>query len=1110
MKIETAKRIYKKINDNEYIQNLIAQSDSRYILFDVGEHQENFPSYSSRLDHILTGVAISYLSVGCTFAEAELTEESIEPFEKGATILENIFSPKNNRNEFSSYFIVASVLAFYAAKQYSRSFVLLKNLETDTEISKLIFFFFRERYKDLDEELSYVFLSGEYNDTSISDLNNEMESNGRVYVLIFSKALANLVEFIYSGRNKYLQRARECLKDLLEILSYDAEPSFWWVIRLFIIIVDGFEDNSLWNNILPQIDGDDEKVKQYIRAKGFQKNPVVQLFYSQKLALSQIFQDNGSVISMPTSSGKTLIAELTILDCLTKSPDKKVLYLAPFKSLAFEVEESLTRIFRPLGFEVSHLYGGQQYSKLDEMVINSANVIVATSEKSKAIFRSNPDFRNSISLVIIDEGHLLGPEERYILSELFIEELRIYLEKNHGKLIVLSAMLPNAEDIADWVTGNRDLNVQADWRPSKQRLGVLEYTGKNANIHWQGGKVKSFNRGFIEPFIVKRPRSEYIFPNDKKQAIASVALKLSQVGSVLIYTCRKNMVLTQAEEVLVSMGKNRMEYFWPDTNDWKTFQMVCDETYGKNSKILRYAKYGILCHHSGLQDEVRLLIEKLIRNGKPKVIIATSTLAQGVNIGVSTVIIANVWFDKIHKITHNDFWNIAGRAGRSYVDREGKVLFSIDSSRGKRKYSRDLNLAGYYFRNKNKEKAISGLLYIIKYIWSLANKLNISFDRFLQMIADDNYLNLSEDEKNELRNSFDLIDDTLLALDLEFNDLDEEYHSKWVDQYLRRSLAFLQVKYLNGLTENDVISFLQARNYRVKKIAGDPSRWAGLVASSVPLQSGIYIRNQSELLLNNVNNYLNSGRKIEDLYLFLKNTVKVISLFPSGQFEFEGLDEDVVKLWIDGESIANISEHVIETHNNYFTYKLPWGINAIARTLSSLIMKDQSEAYENLAVLVQIGVPNILAAKIYLMGIKSRIAAKELSQCLDSKLEDIAIRDLRVIILNGIEKFSKQISTNTLKWINQLKSERTNYQQSIIKIPNFILENTENGQIGSSELRAKSCNGQEYLCSPDYEEMIPIKISEEFPFDKVSNNLGVYFLRNNSSWSMQIINPYLK
>ncbi|WP_134680102.1 DEAD/DEAH box helicase, partial [Escherichia coli] len=132
------------------------------------------------------------------------------------------------------------------------------------------------------------------------------------------------------------------------------------------------------------------------------------------------------VVSLPTSAGKTRIAEIAILDCLTNNPDSKVLYLAPFKSLAFEVEDSLSKVFEPLGFEVSQLYGGTQFSKLDEMLINESNVIISTAEKAKAILRSNSEIKSEIQLIIIDEGHLLGPKERYILSEMLIEELRFY------------------------------------------------------------------------------------------------------------------------------------------------------------------------------------------------------------------------------------------------------------------------------------------------------------------------------------------------------------------------------------------------------------------------------------------------------------------------------------------------------------------------------------------------------------------------------------------------------------------------------------------------------------------------------------------------------------
>ena len=141
---------------------------------------------------------------------------------------------------------------------------------------------------------------------------------------------------------------------------------------------------------------------------------------------------SGAVVCLPTSGGKTRIAELAILQCLIDFPDSVVLFLAPFRLLAFEIEDSLSKTFNALGFEVSNLYDGTQFSKIDEMIINESNIIIATPEKAKAIIRSNSEITSRIKLVIIDEGHLLGAEERYVTSEILIEELRYHLNLNDG------------------------------------------------------------------------------------------------------------------------------------------------------------------------------------------------------------------------------------------------------------------------------------------------------------------------------------------------------------------------------------------------------------------------------------------------------------------------------------------------------------------------------------------------------------------------------------------------------------------------------------------------------------------------------------------------------
>src|SRR5690606_34321839 len=132
--------------------------------------------------------------------------------------------------------------------------------------------------------------------------------------------------------------------------------------------------------------------------------------------------------------------------------------------------------------------------------------------------------------------------------------------------------------------GNEEMEVKSNWRPSTQRFGLLEYTGKNVNITWKG-ELESFNRNFISPFKVTLPRSEYIFPREKKQAIAATALKLSYSGSILIFVCRKNMVLSQAKEVFEAMGENKEEHAWFNQNEWNVFKLACDEAFGEESKV---------------------------------------------------------------------------------------------------------------------------------------------------------------------------------------------------------------------------------------------------------------------------------------------------------------------------------------------------------------------------------------------------------------------------------------------------------------------------------------------------------------------------------------------
>ena len=117
-------------------------------------------------------------------------------------------------------------------------------------------------------------------------------------------------------------------------------------------------------------------------------------------------------------------------------------------------------------------------------------------------------------------------------------------------------------------------------------------------------------------------------------------------------------------------GSNTLnEHTWTNQVEWNNFQLICSEdSQGESKEIFKYAQYGILCHKRSMNQELKNAIERLMRTDKPRIIIATMTLGQGVNLGILTVIFADTKFydTEWREIDNKDFWNIAGRAGRSF------------------------------------------------------------------------------------------------------------------------------------------------------------------------------------------------------------------------------------------------------------------------------------------------------------------------------------------------------------------------------------------------------------------------------------------------------------
>ncbi|MCB2353138.1 DEAD/DEAH box helicase [Clostridium estertheticum] len=1120
MNTEKISDLFDEYEKDSTVQNFIAQANSRYILYNVKEPQENFPKYTEELNEKCTSIALNYLTYGYTFFIKDMMDRAIYSLEKAATILEHIFCFYGCENTYKTYYSVVCALCYYASSQYSKAFIILKRNDTDTTIASLIKLFLTNNLSGLQIVLDEI----QFNE-NIQDDN--VETN--VYVKILSLYFINIIQYIYSGNEESLEKAKEIICDLIEISSINEEPHLWWVFRLLSLINKDYKRASLWGRVLPIINSDNkDMVKLYILANAYKKNSISQLFKSQIDCLAQVVSDKGAVISIPTSSGKTKIAEIAILKSLIEHPHSMCLYIAPFRALAFEVENSLSSTLGLIGYSVSHLYGSTQYTQIDKALVEDSEIIIATPEKAKAIIRSTDELIERLKLVIIDEGHLIGKHDRYITSELFIDELKVSLKANGGKMLLLSAVLPNLTDFSRWITGEENLIASSNWRPSSQRLGVLDFYKHTVNIQWLGD-YESFNNKFIESKLVKAARvaktgREYpavYFPKEKKDAVAATAVKLLSLGSVLIYVCRSTMVLSQARIVYKIMLELGISHEWKNQNDLELVKLACEEAYEVNSEILKFAQQGIICHSAKLPTDVRLSIERLMSNGSPKIIIATSTLAQGVNIGISTVIIANVYLDAEKNVDVKDFWNIAGRAGRAFVDTEGKILYAINRDKGEWSADKQHAEMNKYFKQSNIENAISGVYLLLKELYMVSIECGIDYDTLLELISENGVSDLQHKDTERfikfMRNDFDLIDDTLLSLNIKYNSAEMEDSSSWIDDCFRSSLAYITATKARDFDGEKLIEVLKARNIGVLKIAGDSSNWVILSNSSVPLRVSVAIMKVIADITNKVREYINSNLRIDDLLILIEYIDDIMCELPTNDINsFSDKDTDtsnIRRMWFSGKSIVQINQvdaKAPKICNEYYGFQFPWIANSFAKKMKKLGYEDESKIMENISLLAEVGLPNIDSVKIYLAGIRSREVSVEVSKFIDVD-EELGISGMKRLLIDlseDVTVLEASYSPKVIRWLNVLNAENKRKKIRYIKNVNFKLFRSE--LIGISKILIKKVNDKYYVCSFDYKIKCEIYPSKLKLFDSIANLKGICFEKKSDKvWMLKSNNPYI-
>ncbi|UNQ72512.1 DEAD/DEAH box helicase [Infirmifilum sp. NZ] len=373
---------------------------------------------------------------------------------------------------------------------------------------------------------------------------------------------------------------------------------------------------------------------------------LTQLYPTQVEAIkSGVLDGQDIVLSAPTASGKTLVAELAMLKALTKGG--KALYMAPLRALASEKYDEFSTFFGAFGYKTAISTGDFDS---DDPWLEKYDVIVTTNEKADSLLRHKAKWFDRLTLIVADEIHLLGSDRRGATLEVFLTRVKLMPRK--PQLLGLSATIGNLEELAEWLQAKP---VRVDWRPVPLKEGVY-YNGEV--FYSDGSSVSLEDRG--SPL--------YDLAHDT----------LRDEGQMLVFSPTRRSAVSDAKKLAAVTLKFMKPQESRAVRDViaKLKSIYADKV---TLELLALLPRGVAFHHAGLGSEARSVVEKLFRDRLIKVVVATPTLAAGVNLPARRVVITdyrrfNVEMGYYEKIPVMEYKQMAGRAGRPRYDEEGEAI----------------------------------------------------------------------------------------------------------------------------------------------------------------------------------------------------------------------------------------------------------------------------------------------------------------------------------------------------------------------------------------------------------------------------------------------------
>ncbi len=985
---------------------LIDRGLARGLIWLEGVVPEGGPSFAESLTEDLLDYGHSVLDLALRVRTLNRESAVLTPaFEIAGEAIESAVH-RDERNLSHGFHRVSAATAFHLARLSARAYSILPGGTEGHNFSPCelaIVHLLRRRFVELKQLFSSRLLDADHLDKAIAArlrTDDDFEADDAIHeslVNAFMRGIAFFDHALQTGFEASATAAKAQLTLTASVASDLRSVNHWWTATLAAHLIDELWDLSLHNR-LPKLPEDESPVAgewnrlrlNYIQRLRAAKRAAVELWPSQLAAAARTINPlDDLVVALPTSAGKTRIAELCILRALAEA--KRAIYITPLRALSAQIEGDLGETFIPLGVSVTSLYGAAGVEAGDNETLRTGNIVVATPEKLDFALRNDPTIIDDVGLIVFDEGHMLGKGEREVRYETLVQRILRREDSGTRRIVCLSALFPNPDDMTDLVAWIRQDEaggpVHSTWRPTRQRFGTIQwFDSGSAKLQIALSNQNPYVPDFVKQTLPPGPPRQNPMPQNKNELVLASAWKfVEQEKRVLIYCSTKRSVEPLGKLVLQLIRQRVLQPLVEDSDGLQKAREVGEEWLGINHPAVRCLEYGVALHHASLPRQFLAEVETLLKDGTCPLTIASPTLAQGLNLSASVLLVPTIWRNA-EIIPVAEFANVAGRAGRAFVDLEGLILNTIWSGANS---AREIRLWEKLVREAKAPLLESGILKLVK---SLCVMLATDSGRPIGEVIDyvlgnTNAWDVEPAEGEEgvawaWDRELASLDAALLGL-LDPNAA-EDALGGLLSESLAGSLPVRQTLSRAGQAAVDrMFSFLAARAKEIWRRT-DSNQRTGFYSAGVGLKAGLALDKHLDRLVNLIVG-IELGMRLDEP----AGCDELVVEFAEIVFGFapfipdKGLPEEwkeALRRWMNGDSVSSIVELCEEAGVNFIqdaiAYRIPWAMEAVRVHAISVEQERAEEVSGTAAMAVETGSLNRSVITLIHKGLQSREAAK--------------------------------------------------------------------------------------------------------------------------------------